>query len=223
MNEIDFLSMNWLAMKINNDSFERFLHKVTGIVIDLGCGTSPYKEDLVKFTKAYIGVDWGKSSNNQFNVNVFADLTKPLPFKNDYADTIISCQVMEHLPEPGFFLSECYRILKSGGRLFITTPFMWHIHEAPYDYFRFTRYGLEYLLKKCGFVDIEIQENTGFWQMWVLKFNYHTRRFALGFFKYLWIPIWWIGQVISPLLDKYDKHPQETGSYTVMSRKPTCR
>jgi len=49
---------------------------------------------------------------------------------------------------------------------------MWHVHEAPYDYFRYTRYGLEYLLNKNGFVHIEIKENTGFWQTFVLKFNF---------------------------------------------------
>jgi SAM-dependent methyltransferase len=126
---------------------------------------------------------------------------------------------MEHLKEPSLFLSECYRILKTGGWLFITLPFMWQVHEAPYDFFRYTRFGLGYLLEKNGFVDIEIQESTGFWQMWVLKFNYHTVRFARGSLKYFWIPIWWIGQVISPILDRYDKHPQETAGYIILTRK----
>ena len=109
-------------MKINNDSFKKFLSKVQDIVIDLGCGTSLYKEDILKLTKTYIGVHWGKRYHNQFKVNVFADLTKSLPFKRDYADTIISCQVMEHLPEPDFFLSECFRILKPGGYFLLPFP-----------------------------------------------------------------------------------------------------
>ena len=212
--------MNWLALKINNQSFKRFQPMIKGLVIDLGCGTSPYKEDMVKVAEGYVGVDWECSFHDRSNVDVFADLSRLLPFEDECADTIVSFQAMEHLPEPSHFLSECYRILKSGGGLFLTLPFMWEVHEAPYDYFRYTRYGLEYLLQKNGFVDIEIIENTGFWQMWVLKFNYHTERFARGPLKYLWIPIWWIGQVISPVLDRYDKHPQETGSYTVVTRKP---
>ena len=103
--------------------------------------------------------------------------------------------------------------------LLLTLPFMWHVHDAPYDYYRYTRHGLQYLLEKNGFSNIKIEENTGFWQMWVLKFNYHSLRFAPGVLKYFWIPVWWIGQVISPLLDRYDRHPDETASYTVLARK----
>lgn len=220
MNEINLLSMNWLALKINNKSFEDNKDRITGLVIDLGCGTSPYKIDILKMARAYIGVDWVHSFHDSINVDVFADLTEPLPFKNDCADTIVSFQVMEHLPDPVFFLAECYRIVKSGGRLFITSPFMWHVHEDPCDFYRYTRYGLLYLLRKSSFVDIEIRENTGFWQMWILKFNYHTQRFASGPIKIFWIPIWWVGQCIAPILDKYDRHPQETAGYSVLARKP---
>lgn len=211
-------SFNFLINKINQQIAYSLPYK--GYVIDLGCGTTPYKSYILKVADKYIGVDWENSLHNQEHVDVFADLCNQLPFEENCADTVVSFQVMEHLTEPDFFLSECYRILKSNGRIFITVPFMWHVHEEPNDYFRYTRYGLEYLLKKNGFVDIEIKENTGFWQMWVLKFNYHTLRFARGPLKYFWLPIWWLGQTISPFLDKYDKHPQETASYTVLARRP---
>lgn len=211
-------SFNFLINKINQQIAYSLPYK--GYVIDLGCGTTPYKSYILKVADNYIGVHWENSLHNQEHVDVFADLCNQLPFEENCADTVVSFQVMEHLTEPDFFLSECYRILKSNGRIFITVPFMWHVHEEPNDYFRYTRYGLEYLLKKNGFVDIEIKENTGFWQMWVLKFNYHTLRFARGPLKYFWLPIWWLGQTISPFLDKYDKHPQETASYTVLARRP---
>ncbi len=212
--------MNWLIVKINNRLVRDHSHLIRGLVVDLGCGSSPYREDILKTADAYIGVDWQNSQHAQNNVDVFADLTKQLPLAESYADTVVSFQVMEHLPEPQFFLSECFRILKSRGLLFLTVPFMWHVHEEPHDYFRYTRYGLEYLLGRSGFVDITIEENTGFWQMWVLKFNYHSRRCGWGPLKYLWLPIWLAGQVIAPVLDRLDGHPQETASYTVTARKP---
>ena len=96
---------------------------------------------------------------------------------------------------------------------------MWHVHEQPHDYFRYTRYGLKYLLEKNSFICVEIFENTGFWQTWILKFNYHSTRFAQGFFKYFWIPIWFLGQIISPILDKIDKNYAECASYTVVAEK----
>jgi SAM-dependent methyltransferase len=209
---------NYLIHKINKGIAESLTYK--GRVLDLGCGTSPYKADILKVADEYIGVDWENSLHDQSNVNVFADLCKPLPFEDNYADTIVSFQVMEHLPEPLLFLQESFRILKSDGAILITVPFMWHVHEEPHDYFRYTKYGLEYILNKAGFVDINIKENTGFWQMWILKFNYHTAGFTPRPLKLLWIPIWWFGQIISPLLDKFDKHPQETASYTVIAKKP---
>jgi SAM-dependent methyltransferase len=220
MNKLNRFSHNWLALKINNMAFERCRHAIKGRLVDLGCGTAPYKEDILKTANQYIGVDWENSFHDQTNVDIVANLCERLPFEDGFADTVVAFQVMEHLPEPVFFLSECQRILRPGGSLFLTVPFMWHVHEEPSDYFRYTRYGLEYLLKKTGFVDITIKENTGFWQMWVLKFNYHTVRFSRGILKYFWIPIWSIGQHVSQILDYFIQHPQETASYTVLARKP---
>ncbi len=190
-----------------------------GCVIDLGCGNAPYKDIILDRAERYIGVDWINSLHDRSNVDVYANLVEGLPFNNNFADTVVSFQVMEHLSEPGRFLSECCRTLKSNGHLFLTVPFMWGVHEEPYDYFRYTRHGLEYLLKQAGFVDIQIEENTGFWQMWVLKFNYHTDRPAYGPLKLFFLPFWLLGQVVAPILDKIDPHPQETASYTVIARK----
>jgi len=134
-------------------------------------------------------------------------------------DTVTLFQVLEHIAEPQQLLDEVYRILKPGGRLIITVPFMWHIHEAPHDYYRYTRYGLEYMLRKAGFLIIQVTENTGFWQTCALKFNYHTARFARGIIRCFFIPLWLFTQMTAPLLDKFDKHPQETASYTVIAEK----
>ncbi|ETR65887.1 MAG: type 11 methyltransferase [Candidatus Magnetoglobus multicellularis str. Araruama] len=152
-------------------------------------------------------------------VDIYANLCEHLPFDDNSADTVVSFQVMEHLSEPKIFLSECYRILKPNASLLFTVPFMWHVHEAPYDFFRYTRYGLKYLLKHSGFNNIIIYENTGFWQTIILKINYHTTKFSRGPLKLLWIPIWFFGQLIAPILDRYDKTPDECASYTVLATK----
>jgi len=209
---------NSLIHKINKRIAEDLPYK--GRVVDLGCGTAQYKEIILKSADEYIGVDWKNSLHDQDNVDVFADLTQRLPFDDNFAETVVCFQVMEHLPEPNLFLSECFRILKPDGNLFITVPFMWHVHESPHDYYRYTRYGLEYLLKKNKFVAVEIRENTGFWQMWVLKFNYHSHQFARGPLKFFLTPIWWLSQWAAPWLDKYNQNPLETASYTVVAKKP---
>ncbi|MFB3917198.1 MAG: class I SAM-dependent methyltransferase [Terriglobales bacterium] len=220
MRAVERSQHNWLAYKINNEVVLRHLHMFTGRVVDLGCGTAPYKPEILSAAREYIGVDWNNSLHGQQNVDVKCDICGPLPFADEFADTVVSLQVMEHLPEPRLFLSECARILKSGGLLFLTVPFQWHIHEAPYDFYRYTRYGLVHLLHEAGFEQIEILENTGFWQMWLLKFNYHTLRYARGLLKLLWVPIWWINQTIAPVLDRVSKSPEEAASYTALARKP---
>lgn len=219
MNKITKSAHNWLAHKINNECFIRVSRHLKGRVLDLGCGTAPYKKDILNAADEYVGVDWENTFRDTCNIDVFCDLCKSLPFPECHADTVVSFQVVEHLPEPDFFLSECRRVLRPGGCLIITVPFMWHVHDAPYDYFRFTKHGLEYLLKKNGFEINEISENTGFWQMTALKLNYHTVRFAKGPLKYLFVPFWWLTQTVSPLLDRIDRHPQETASYTAVATK----
>ena len=209
---------NFLIHNINNKVARSFVYH--GMVIDLGSGISPYKNYILKSAHTYVAVDWLAGYHDKSNVDVFANLLKEFPFSTNCTDTVVTFQVLEHIPEPKFFLSEAIRILRPGGKIIITVPFMWHVHEAPYDYFRYTRYGLRYLLTQVGFADIEIIENTGFWQMWVLKFNYHTARSTPGLLKLLWLPVWWLGQAISPFLDRLDRQPDETASYTVVAKKP---
>jgi SAM-dependent methyltransferase len=208
-------SWNRLIHTINRRIAESFTYR--GRVIDLGCGACPYREIILRQADEYIGVDW--SSDGEGCVDVLADINQPLPFPDRHADVVVAFQVMEHLPEPARFLSECNRILALDGTLILAVPFMWQVHDAPHDYYRFTRHGLLYLLEQAGFREIEVRENTGFWQMSVLKFNYYTRRFARGPLQYLFAPSWWLAQRVAPLLDRLDWYPQETASYAVSAKK----
>ncbi len=219
MNRIDRFSHNWLAMKINNMAYESGRERIKGLVVDLGCGTAQYKADILRTAERYIGVDWQNSLHDPAGVDLFANLSAALPLADRCADTVVAFQVMEHLPEPGLFLEECHRILRPGGSLFLTVPFMWEVHEAPRDYYRYTRHGLDHLLSKAGFVDRQVRETTGFWQTWVLKFNYHTVRSAGRVRKLVWLPFWYLGQALAPLLDRRSGHPEETASYTVLARR----
>jgi SAM-dependent methyltransferase len=210
---------NWLAYKINNSVVSANLHLIKGKVLDLGCGNSPYRSDIIKNAEEYIGIDWPKSIHDISGVDIIGDISFSVPIRRNCLDTIVSFQVMEHLPEPGNFLAECFRCLRTEGRLLLTVPFNWHVHEEPFDYYRYTKYGLEYLLQKSGWKEFSVTENTGYWQMAVLKFNYHTFRFARGLLKIIFVPIWYLGQVCAQWLDKIDRHPQETASYTVIATK----
>jgi ubiquinone/menaquinone biosynthesis C-methylase UbiE len=132
---------------------------------------------------------------------------------------------MEHLREPQTMLNEAYRILKPGGTMVMQVPFMWWVHEAPFDFFRFTRYGLQYMFEKAGFGDVQVIPQTGFWVMWTLKFNYQSARLIRGpwpvrkLMVMLIRIVWAIDQRVAPWLDKHWTCEEETAGYFITARK----
>jgi SAM-dependent methyltransferase len=176
MYRIDRLSFNWLILKNHNIKVQKYLNKISGVVYDFGCGTKPYEEDILKIADKYIGIDWSNTPH-ELKADIVADLNEKLPLDDAVADTVISYQVMEHLREPQNMLNEAHRVLKKDGNIFLTVPFQWWIHEAPYDYYRYTQYGLKYMFEKAGFRDIHIEPHGGFFTMWLLKLNYFSLRF----------------------------------------------
>ena len=117
-------------------------------------------------------------------------------------------------------------ILKIDGNIILTVPWQWWVHEAPYDYFRYTPYALKYMFTKAGFVEIKINPATGFFSMWILKMNYFSARFVQGpkllrwIFRAIMIPLWYLSQILAPILDKLDrKWELETSGYTVVAKK----
>ena len=107
MPKVNFLANNWLAIKTNNETLERNLKFLKGVVYDLGCGERPYEEDILKVADKYIGVDWGETLH-KLNADIVSNLNKPLPIDSEVADTVTSFQVMEHLCEPQTMLDEAY-------------------------------------------------------------------------------------------------------------------
>ena len=215
---------NWLIYKVLDQGLEKFKSLYRGHLYDLGCGEMPYKDWLLGYASQYTGVDWG-GTLHELKADIVADLNEPLPIESEVADTVVSFSVMEHLREPQGFLGEAYRILKPGGAMILQVPFMWWVHEAPHDYYRYTEYGLRYMFEKAQFTDISVHAQTGFWTMWTLKFNYQSNRLIRGpwlvrkLMTLLLRGVWAINQRIAPLLDKHWKSEGETAGYFVVAHK----
>jgi SAM-dependent methyltransferase len=219
------LTHNWLAKKLINDRIGAYLDHMRGTVVDLGCGKRPYEQDILHHAERYIGIDWSNTLHG-LQADIIADVGRPLPIRDACADTVVSFEVLEHVAEPTVMLAQAYRVLRPGGGLFLSVPFQWWVHEAPWDFYRYTRYGLEYLLTKAGFIDITVQATSGFWSMWILKLNYQLARLPRGprpaqkLIRATLIPFWWLGQILAPVADRYWSEDHETVGYFVTARKP---
>lgn len=216
---------NWLIYNISDKWLESYSKYYKGTLVDLGCGEAPHKNYFLQYVDKYIGVDWTNTLHNS-KADIISDLNKKIEIENDFADTIISLSVMEHLCEPQIFLNESYRILKKDGTIILGVPWMWWIHEAPHDYFRYTPYGLKYMFEKAGYKDIQVQPTTGFFSMWFLKMNYFSLKWIKGskirraFTKAFLIPFWYLSQKLAPWLDnKHRGWSLESAGFFVVAKK----
>ncbi len=125
---------------------------ICGKTLDVGCGTKPYKKYFN--SNEYIGIDIKTTlHNSENNIDIYYD-GKTIPFKDEQFDSVVTNQVLEHVFYPDLFLSEINRVLKTDGYLLITVPFVWDEHEQPYDYARYSSFGIRYILIKNGFTII---------------------------------------------------------------------
>jgi SAM-dependent methyltransferase len=118
-------------------------------VIDVGAGDSPYRE-LFAGTE-YVSVDWAQSPHEgaaEVDIEASADA---IPVAGGTFDAALLTQVLEHVPDPAAVVRELHRIVKPGGRVYITVPLVWELHELPHDYFRYTPASLRHLLESAGF------------------------------------------------------------------------
>lgn len=216
---------NWVLYDIGDKWLQEYSNYYKGTLVDLGCGTAPYKDFFLQYVDRYIGVDWTESIHNT-KVDIVSNLNEKIELPDSFADTIISLSVMEHLCEPQVFLNESFRILKSDGVMILQVPWMWWIHEAPHDYFRFMPYGLKYIFSKAGFHDVYVQPTTGFFTMWLVKMNYFSRKWIKGskfrrkLTEILLNPVWYLTQKIAPWLDSLHRGwSLETQGFYVIARK----
>ncbi len=142
-----------IARTLLNLEIARHTENIGGVVIDLGGGKKPSYERFWRINpEKFIRVD----INEKTNPDIVADLNKPLPFSNNFADAVFLFNVIYILENPAASLGEIRRILKPGGKLFFTSPFIFNEAKEPADYWRFTGQGLEKILKEAGFEKFSI-------------------------------------------------------------------
>ena len=134
---------------------------VRGRLLDLGCGTVPLYASYADRAGSVVTVDWPSSLHEGRHVDVLADLSHTLPLRSGSVDTVVSSDVLEHLPDPRLAMAEIARVLAPGGHLLLNTPFLYRVHEAPHDFLRHTRYSLARLATEQGLEVVELTEVGG--------------------------------------------------------------
>ena len=134
---------------------ERFLTEIcadlAGVVLDIGCADGKPRQYLPN-NATYIGIDHYSTAIGWYDTrpDLFADAAA-LPLKDNSIDHVLLLDVLEHLPNPERCLDEIHRTLRPAGKLMIQVPFLYPIHDAPLDFHRWTRHGLELAASKHGF------------------------------------------------------------------------
>jgi SAM-dependent methyltransferase len=190
-------------------------------VLDAGAGEGQYARHFAR--QRYCGVDLavGDAAWDYSRLDAIADLTA-LPFRAGAFDAALHMVTIEHLREPASALAEMARVVAPGGCLLVAAPHEWEVHQAPHDYFRFTRYGMTYLLEKAGWEVREVRAAGGY-------FRLLARRLLNGlqFFSGGWR---WVGFIpaavlvippalILPFLDSLDRERNFTVGYICTARK----
>lgn len=143
----------------------RVLPYFKGTHIDIGCGRTPFKQMIQEEGNIdkYIGIDIENPiyQTSDEKPDMFWDgLT--LPLEDNSIDSAMIIEVLEHVPDPVIVLKEINRVLKKGSTVFITVPFLWNLHDVPYDEYRYTPFCIRRMLKDSNFEEVEM-EGTGGW------------------------------------------------------------
>ena len=131
------------------DAMTEFAPLLSGRLLDVGCGSKPYHSLFA--VDAYVGLDIDSELTRKRGIADYLYDGNAFPFADASFDSVLCNQVLEHVFNPDEFLGEIVRVLKPGGKLLLTVPFVWDEHEQPYDYARYSSFGLRSLLEKQGF------------------------------------------------------------------------
>lgn len=130
-----------------------------GVVLDIGAGDRWLQQHLPAEAR-YIALDYPPTGRDLYGArpDIFADAAR-LPVADGRVDAVVCLEVLEHVRHPQQVLAEIARVLRPGGRLCLSIPFLYPIHDAPFDFQRLTRDGLMRDIERAGLQVVSIQKD----------------------------------------------------------------
>ena len=206
-------------------------HRLKGSLIDIGCGTKPYKNYFL-YIRNYYGIDFKTFSRNKdfpedkpdYYLNNSYAKSFILPFQDNQFDNAVSFQVLEHHADPNKMITEMIRVTKSGGYLLISAPFISSLHESPHDYGRFTEYYFQRILKKYNCHILEMKKQGSLFSTIATLLSDYLNAFAARsrffyFFALAISPPFLLFQYSSLILDGLFPSGQIFFNYVILARK----
>jgi SAM-dependent methyltransferase len=186
-------------------------------VLDAGAGEGQYANFFTKHR--YTGVDLGIGDQawNYTQLNAIADLLQ-LPFADRTFDASLNVVTLEHVREPARVIAELHRTLRDGGRLLMIVPHEWEEHQQPHDYFRYTRYGMRYLLESAGFRDIHVEPVGGFFRL-LSRRLFNAAQFFPGPLVIVGLLIFAPAALLMPLLEPLDQKKNFTLGFICTAKR----
>ena len=191
-------------------------------VLDAGAGEGKYARHFARHR--YCGVDLavGDAAWDYSRLHAIADLTA-LPFRDRVFDAALHIVTIEHLREPAAALREIARTLAPGALLLVAAPHQWEVHQAPHDYFRYTRFGLAHLLEKAGYELVDMRAAGGYFRLLARRLLNGLQFFSKGMRRLWFLPAALLvvpPALILPWLDFLDRERNFTLGYICVARIP---
>lgn len=213
-------SVNWLVNRIHRRHVEEAIRAHSdGRILDIGCGVSPFATVLQTYSDTLTNLEFDRHRSVAVSPDIWGSgLT--LPFRGKSFDTVVSFQVLEHVPRPAKMVEEIWRVLVPGGLLILTAPHIWGIHEEPNDYFRFTGYGLRQLAEDAGLKVVSVQPLAGYWVTTAARHCHYLQQFEKIGLALLMRPLYALIQLVGLLLDRIHRVESDAWNFMLIAERP---
>lgn len=188
-------------------------------ILDAGAGEGQYYDLFPNQRLTGVDLAIGDHAWDYSRLHAVADLTR-LPFPDNSFAACLNIVTLEHVQHPQLVLAELHRVLAPGGELLLVVPQQWEVHQAPHDYFRYTRYGTELLLRHAGFASWQIQPAGGYFRLLARRL-WGGQQFLPGPLRLLWLLAVALPALLLPLCDGLDQRKDFTLGYICTAKKAT--
>lgn len=151
-----------------------FVRRVAGelpagsMVLDAGAGEGVYRRYFEHCQYRSIDLAVGEAGWDYSKLDYVGPLHQ-MPIESGIFDAVLCTQVLEHLEWPRESVAEMFRVLRPGGRLYLTVPMAQNEHQVPYDFFRYTSFGLKSICSRVGFRQVDVEPFGGMWARWAYE------------------------------------------------------